>query len=37
LFYADDPDEAARYYEMGIDSILTNALAEVLPVVRKRQ
>jgi len=36
LFYADDPDEAARYYEMGIDSILTNALAEVLPVVRKR-
>lgn len=37
LFYADDPDEASRYYEMGIDSILTNALAEVLPVVRKRQ
>jgi glycerophosphoryl diester phosphodiesterase len=37
LFYADDPDEAARYYEMGIDSILTNALAEVLPVVRKRK
>ena len=35
LFYADDPDEAARYYEIGIDSILTNALAEVLPIARK--
>lgn len=37
LFYADDPDEAARYLEMGIDSILTNALAEVLPVVKGNQ
>jgi len=35
LFYADDPTEAARYYEMGIDNILTNALAEILPVTKK--
>ena len=24
VFYADDPDEARRYLEMGIDTILTN-------------
>jgi len=36
LFYADDPRQAEEYLEMGIDSILTNALAEVLPVVRNQ-
>lgn len=36
LFYADDPDEATTYYKMGIDSVLTNALAEVLPVIITR-
>ena len=24
VFYADDPDEARRYLEMGIDTVLTN-------------
>ena len=24
VFYADDPDEARRYFEMGIDTVLTN-------------
>ena len=24
VFWADDPDEAKRYFEMGIDTVLTN-------------
>jgi glycerophosphoryl diester phosphodiesterase len=24
VFWADDPDEACRYFEMGIDTVLTN-------------
>jgi glycerophosphoryl diester phosphodiesterase len=24
VFWADDPDEARRYFEMGIDTVLTN-------------
>ena len=24
VFFADDPDEARRYFEMGIDTVLTN-------------
>ncbi len=29
VFYADDPDEARRYFEMGIDTVLTN---DYLPI-----
>ena len=29
VFWADDPDEAGRYFEMGIDTVLTN---DYLPV-----
>ena len=29
VFYADDPEEAKRYLDMGIDTILTN---DYLPI-----
>ncbi len=38
VFWADDPDEARRYFEMGIDTVLTNdyltvynAVTDILP------
>lgn len=37
LFYADEPDVARQFLDIGIDSILTNALAEVLPIVKEKQ
>lgn len=24
IFYADDPDEAEHYFQMGVDAVLTN-------------
>ena len=34
MFYADDPDEAIRYIDMGIDCILTNDYLRVSNAVR---
>ena len=34
VFYADDPDEACRYLDMGIDCILTNDYLRVSNAVR---
>jgi glycerophosphoryl diester phosphodiesterase len=32
LFYTDKAEEAAYYYGIGIDNILTNAVSEIIPV-----
>ena len=34
VFYADDPDEACRYIDMGVDCILTNDYLRVANAVR---
>ena len=34
VFYADDPDEAKRYFEMGIDTVLTNDYLTVYNAVK---
>lgn len=36
VFWADDPDEAVRYLEMGIDTILTNDYLTVYNAVKDR-
>lgn len=35
VFYADDPEEACRYIDMGIDTILTNDFLRVRNAVKK--
>ena len=35
VFYADDPEEAKQYLEMGIDVILTNDYQRVSQVIKK--
>lgn len=35
MFYADDPEEARRYLEMGIDTILTNDYNLVAQAIKK--
>ena len=35
LFYSDDPDEAIKYLEMGIDTILTNDYLKIANAVKK--
>jgi len=37
VFYADDPEEARRYLDMGIDTILTNDYNRISQVVREYQ
>ena len=37
VFYADTPEEAEQYLDMGIDTILTNQYRLVAPVVEKRR
>ncbi|MCC2684862.1 MAG: hypothetical protein K0R75_1761, partial [Paenibacillaceae bacterium] len=32
LFYSDNAEEAAYYYGIGIDNLLTNAVSEIVPV-----
>ena len=34
VFYADDPEEAKRYFEMGIDTVLTNDYLAVYNAVK---
>ena len=34
VYWSDDPEEAKRYLEMGIDTILTNELLKIAPVVQ---
>jgi glycerophosphoryl diester phosphodiesterase len=34
VFYADDPDEARSYFEMGIDTVLTNDYNRVAQAVK---
>ena len=34
VFYADDPEEAKRYLDMGIDCILTNDYNRISQVVK---
>ena len=34
VFYADDPEEAQRYLDMGIDCILTNDYLAVANAVK---
>lgn len=36
VFYADDPDEANRYLEMGIDTILTNDYGRISAIVKEQ-
>ena len=36
VFYADDPDEAKRYLDMGIDTILTNDYMTVYNAVKEK-
>jgi len=36
VFWSDDPEEAARFLDMGIDTILSNNCAAVLPAFRHR-
>jgi glycerophosphoryl diester phosphodiesterase len=33
LFYSDDPEEAVRYLEMGVDTILSNDYQRVAAAV----
>ena len=35
VFYADDPQEAMRYLEMGVDTILTNDYLQIANAIRK--
>jgi glycerophosphoryl diester phosphodiesterase len=35
VFYADDPEEACRYIDMGIDTILTNDYLQISNAVRR--
>lgn len=35
VFWADTPDEARRYFEMGIDTVLTNDYLTVYNAVEK--
>ncbi len=35
VFYADDPDEAKKYFEMGIDTILTNDYLNIYNAVKR--
>ena len=37
MFYADDPEEAKRYVEMGIDTVLTNDYHRIATAVQKRK
>lgn len=34
IFYADDPEEAEKYLDMGVDTVLTNDCGVVMPAVR---
>ena len=34
VFWADDPEEARRYFEMGIDTVLTNDYLTVYNVLK---
>ena len=34
VFYADDPEEAEKYLDMGVDTVLTNDCGVVMPAVR---
>ena len=36
VFWADDPDEARRYFEMGIDTVLTNDYLTVYNAVKDK-
>jgi glycerophosphoryl diester phosphodiesterase len=36
VFWADDPDEAARYFDMGIDTVLTNDYLNIYNAVTSR-
>ena len=36
IFWADDPDEARRYLNMGIDTILTNEYGLVSQILNDR-
>jgi len=36
VFYADDPEEALSYFEMGIDTVLTNNYLEVYHAIKDR-
>ena len=35
VFWADDPDEARRYFEMGIDTVLTNDYLTIYNAVKE--
>ena len=34
-FWSDDPEETVRFLDMGIDTILSNDCAAVLPAFRR--
>ena len=36
VFWSDDPDEASRYLEMGIDTILTNDYLTIYNAVKDK-
>jgi len=33
VYFADDPEEARRYFRMGMDTVLTNNCVKILPVL----
>jgi glycerophosphoryl diester phosphodiesterase len=35
VFWADDPEEARKYFEMGIDTVLTNDYLMIREAVKK--
>jgi glycerophosphoryl diester phosphodiesterase len=35
VFWADDPEEAKKYFEMGIDTVLTNDYLMIREAVKK--
>ena len=35
VFWADDPEEARKYFEMGIDTVLTNDYLAIREAVKK--
>lgn len=35
LFYTDDPKQAREYLDMGIDTILTNDVLGLSPILKK--
>lgn len=36
VFWADDPDEAQKYFEMGIDTVLTNDYLRIYNAVKDK-